>query len=93
LTSDELIHRAERAKQLLQEPLIVEALQKLEQDVMEAWSTCAIRDKEAQHELLLMVQTARKFRALFAQVIATGEIEAAQLKTPKLTRVLGRFGI
>lgn len=85
--------RAERAKQLLEDPLIKESLEKLEQDVFEAWARSGIRDKEGQHELLLMIQTARKFKGLLEAVVITGQIESQRLKTPKLTRVLERFGI
>jgi hypothetical protein len=93
LTPEELIHRAERAKQLLAEPLIADSLKRLETDIFEAWAKTGIRDKEGQHELLLMMQTARKFRALFEQIVITGEIESGRLKTPQLKRTLERFGI
>lgn len=88
-----MIHRGERAKQLLAEPLIQESLKRLETDIFEAWAKTGIRDKEGQHELLLMVQTARKFKALLEQIVITGEIEAQQIKTPKLRRTLERFGV
>jgi hypothetical protein len=93
LTPDELIIRGERAKQLLAEPLIADSLKRLETDIFEAWSRTGIRDKEGQHELLLMIQTARKFRAILEQVMVTGEVEAKNLQTPKLRRTLERFGV
>jgi hypothetical protein len=93
LTPEELIHRAERAKQLLAEPLIADSLKRLETDIFEAWARTGIRDKEGQHELLLMLQTTRKFRALLEQIVMTGEMEAHQIKTPRLKRELERFGI
>lgn len=93
MTVDELIQRGERARQLLADPLIAEALTRLEADIFEAWAKTGIRDKEGQHELLLMIQTARKFRAILTDVMVTGEIEAHRLKTPKLRRTLERFGV
>lgn len=90
--SDSVV-RAETAQRLLQEPLFVEAMEKLEKDVSEAWARSSIRDREGQHELLLMMQTARKFKAIFAEIIATGEYEKQRLKTPKLKRTLERFGV
>jgi hypothetical protein len=93
LTPDQAIQRGERAKQLLEEPLIAESLKRLETDIFEAWARAGIRDKEGQHELHLMVQTARKFRALLEQVMVTGQLEANQLKTPPLKRTLERFGV
>jgi hypothetical protein len=41
----------------------------------------------------LMLQTTRKFRALLEQIVMTGEMEAHQIKTPRLKRELERFGI
>lgn len=93
MTPDELIVRAEQAKRLLADPMVQEAFKRLETDVFEAWARTGIRDKEGQHELLLMVQTARKFRGIFEQIVMTGEIEADRLKTPKLKRTLERFGV
>ena len=77
----------------MDEPLIKESLEKLEQDVFEAWARSGIRDKDGQHELLLMIQTARKFKALLEAVVMTGEIEKQNLQTPKLRRTLERFGV
>ena len=93
MTPDELILRAEKAQRLLNDPLIREALQTLEKDVAEAWATSAIRDKEGQNELLLMMKTARKFKAIFETYVQTGEVEKSKLQTPRLTRTLERFGV
>ena len=93
MAPEALIARGERAKQLLAEPIITEAFATLEKDVMEEWARSPIRDKEGQNELLLMVKTARKFKAIFETLMATGEMAAHNLKTPRLTRTLERFGI
>jgi hypothetical protein len=93
MTSDELILRAEQAQRILNDPLISEAFETLEKDVAEAWASSAVRDKEGQNELLLMMKTARKFRAIFTALVMTGEVEKSKLKTPQLTRVLERFGV
>ncbi len=89
----EALARADRAKIILDDPLVKEAFARLEKDICEAWMRTGIRDKEGQHELLLMAQTARKFRAIFEEIVMTGEFEAQNLKAPKLQRVLERFGI
>lgn len=91
--NQDLIIRGERAKQILEDPMFKEAQEKLERDIFEAWASTGIRDKEGQHELLLMLQTARKFNALFRSIIATGEMEKNAIKTPALKRTLERFGI
>lgn len=78
---------------MLQDPLFVEACERLEKDIVEAWARTGIRDKEGQHELHLMLQTARKFKAIFADIVATGELQKDALNRPKLKRVLERFGV
>lgn len=93
MTPEEVVLRAEKARQLLEEPLIKEFLDALERDVADAWKRCPIRDKEGQHELLLMVQTVLKFKALFAKCLADGEVAKADLRPPRITRVLERFGV
>jgi hypothetical protein len=93
MTPEQLILRAETAKRFLNDPLMVESLERLERDIMEAWARTGIRDREGQHELLLMIQTARKFKAIFTEIVMTGELQKQQIQAPKLTRVLERFGI
>lgn len=93
MSPEEAIVRGQRAKAMLSDSLFIDAMQTLEADVFEAWSRCAIRDKDGQHELLLMIQTARKFKAIFEQIVATGEFAAKDLNPPKLTRILDRFGL
>ncbi len=93
MSPDELIRRGESARRLLNDPLFMEAMERIEKDVFEAWSRSAIRDKEGQHELLLMIQTARKFKAIFEDVLLTGELETKALQKPRLVRELQRFGV
>lgn len=93
MTPEEHVIRGERARQILDDPLFKEAGDQLEKDIFEAWAKTGIRDKEGQHELLLMLQTARKFKAIFVAIVAAGQYEKDQLKTPKLKRTLERFGV
>lgn len=86
------IKRGDLANRILQDAIFVECMEKLEKDVFEAWARSGVRDKEGQHELFLMIQTARKFKALFESLVATGEIEKNALKAPRL-KLLGRFGV
>lgn len=93
MTPEQLIARAEAAKRILEDPLVQEAFKTLETDVCEAWMKSGIRDAQGQHELLLMAQTARKFKAIFETLVQTGEVERHRLSKPKLHRVLDRFGV
>lgn len=93
MTPEQLIIRADHANRILNDSLFQEAMQTLERDVFEAWARMPIRDKEGQHELLLMIQTTRKFKAIFEAVLYSGKLEKKELERPKLKQVLGRFGL
>ena len=93
MTPEQAIIRGEGARRILDDQIFRESMDKLEADICEAWAQMPIRDKEGQHELLLMMQTARKFKALLQTILQTGEYEKSQLQKPQLKRVLGRFGI
>lgn len=93
MTPEAALVRGERARQLLEDPLFKETIEALEKDIFEAWARTGIRDKEGQHELLLMLQTARKFKAMFEAHVATGEFVKNDLQKPQVTRILQRFGL
>lgn len=52
------IQRGERAAQLLQDELIVEALETIEKEYTERWKNSPVRDAEGREKLYLMVKTA-----------------------------------
>lgn len=60
----------------------------LESDIIEQWAACPLRDADGQHELLLMLKVARKFKAIFQSYVDTGEMAQARLneQTGPLTR-------
>lgn len=93
MTPEQAIIRGEAARRIMDDEVFKSSMQKLEADICEAWAQMPIRDKEGQHELLLMMQTARKFKALLQTILQTGEYEKSQIQKPKLKRTLERFGV
>jgi hypothetical protein len=73
------IQNGERAAQLLQEPILVEALETIEQEYIDQWKNSPVRDHEAREKLWLMVKTAQKFRLELEQVMNTGKVARATL--------------
>lgn len=93
MSPEQAVVRGEHARHILEDELFKEAMQTLEKDIFEAWRQTPIRDVEGQQKLLLMIQTARKFRAIFETLIQSGEIAKNDLKPSRLTRTLERFGV
>lgn len=93
MTPERIIERGEYAKQLLDNEILQDSFRIIERDISAAWANTPIRDKEGQHELLLMRKMLDKFKGVLLEVINDGEIEKNKLQTPKLKRTLERFGV
>ncbi len=91
MTPELAIVRAERARLLIEDQFFQDAMKTLEAEIVEAWSRCPIRDIEGQQKLLLMLQTAKKFQAIFEHAIASGEVAKNDLNPPSLRNTLERF--
>lgn len=74
------INRAEQAKRILDDPLVKDALQAIEDGIVEAWKDVPLRDTEGREHLHRLLTAKRKFEAVFAAHIQNGQIAAAELK-------------
>lgn len=83
MTPEEVIRRAERARQLFNDPLVQETLDLIEKEVSEAWMGCPVRDVEARETLWRMAVTARKFRDVLRGTMESGKIAMKQLEDKK----------
>lgn len=73
------IQRGERALQLLREPLIIEAFQIIEQDLIEKWQTSPARDVQARETLYLSQMLLKRLQAQLELVMQTGQMAKATL--------------
>lgn len=73
------IQRGERALQLLREPLIVEAFQIIEQDLIEKWQTSPARDEKGRETLYLSQILLKRLQAQLELVMETGQLAKATL--------------
>jgi hypothetical protein len=73
------IMRGERARQLLDEPLIVEAFALIEQEYTQAWRDSPARDTEARELLFLSLKNLAKVKAHLTHVMESGQIAKATL--------------
>lgn len=74
------IQRAERARQLLEDPMIAEALDLIEQEVVDMWAGCPVRDVEGRESLWRLYMTAQKFRGILRGTMESGKIAADNIR-------------
>ena len=75
------IDRGQRAAMLLDDPILMEALDAIEREVVDQWADCPARDKEGKEALWQLLKTSKKFRGLLLGYVETGRFEATRLKT------------
>jgi hypothetical protein len=91
VSTEEEIRRGDRARALLEDPLVAEALAALEHAAIEEWRATAPRDVEARERAWLMLQLARGFRAHFESLVASGNLAKGRLAVLDRERRFARF--
>ena len=74
LTPEEETRRAGRAKQLLDDPMVRDALDDIERAVIDNIEICPPEKTIAQHQLCMMLGVVRKFRRVFRTHMETGKL-------------------
>ena len=75
--------RGQKARALLEDPLIAEALSLMERGVLDAWKASDGADHEGRERLYHYQRAIRQFRQFFAEAVTTGkfaEREIAQIR-------------
>jgi hypothetical protein len=84
------LRRAERARELLDEPLLREALDAIEAQCFEDWRATTPRDIDSRERLWLMMQLGRRFRQHLESHIESGRLAKGRLAEIERER---RFGV
>ena len=66
--------RGAKAREILEEPLVVEAFGKVEAEILSAWEDSPARDVEGREKLYQMLMLTRKVKRHFESVVLTGEM-------------------
>lgn len=74
--------RAEHAKQLLVDPLLVEVLDSIEQAAIDAWAATAMGDSEHREMAYHALKASRRVRDALKGVIDNGLVEARRAVRP-----------
>jgi hypothetical protein len=89
MTDEELLIRANRAKEALENPLVQEALEHYEQEIVTAWKNSPLRDVEGRERLRVMLETHRAFREFLQNTMESGKLARI---TPPSKPDLSQFG-
>lgn len=76
----EQVARAERARLILEDPLVVAALGGIKTQLREAWEASPARDKEGREEIYRFMRVATMFESALRTHVETGVIAAHQLR-------------
>ena len=74
MSPQEILRRAGDAKVLLENRLLIEALETIEKDILEQWEACPARDQEGREELWKYYKTSKKFRGILQGMIESGKV-------------------
>lgn len=78
--SDELdVRRGEEARQLLEHPLLADAFDAIEADVMRQWQDSPARDVDGREKLWLTLKLLGRVKGQLESVVETGKVAQATL--------------
>ncbi|MBS1169522.1 MAG: hypothetical protein H6R01_440 [Burkholderiaceae bacterium] len=80
--------RAERARLILNDPLVVEALAEIKATVMQAWEQSPARDVDGREYLHKYLAVIRQFEGALTRHIETGHIIKADIKAKEESKNL-----
>ncbi len=73
------IARGERAQQLLNDPLLVEAFETIEKELHDQWQNSPARDAEGREKLFLTLKCLHKMHGHLVNVLESGKMAKATL--------------
>lgn len=84
------LNRAARARELLENPLLIEALAEIEKEVIETWTKTGAGQSEDRERLFLILKAKQKFVLMLESWVNTGKLISLQA-TPveRLRRAVG----
>jgi len=93
MSPEEEIIRSNEAERLMNEPMVKEALEKIEAGLLDSMKRCPLGDIETQHRLVLTLQLLGNFKGHFQEAMTTGKLARQQitnLQSDPLTQKAGR---
>lgn len=72
--------RGRRAQELLDNELLVQALDAIESEVVAQWEQCPARDAEGKEACWQLIKTSKKFRAILKGYVESGKLASDQIR-------------
>ena len=73
------VQRGEQARLILENPVFVEAMKALQDQIVTDWSGCPVRDVEGQKLYLQLHKLSRKFEGILSGMVQTGRMSQIDL--------------
>lgn len=88
---DDEASRGHRAAGIVNDPLFIESMKRLKQEVIDRWSAAPARDTDGREWLWQHYQVALKFEELLVELINTGKMADIERKTSTVEKVARFF--
>lgn len=85
--------RGARARRILEDSFVQEALHAVESGILDAWKKSPVRDTEGQLNLRLLYKCLHDFRSYFADAMTTGKMAEVQLNHERGLRERARAAV
>ena len=85
MTPEQELSRAVSSEQILNNPLVIEAFQDIEKDVVDRIAICDVKDSAYREKLCLLLSSLRMFKSVFESHVQTGKMAEMTLKQRGLT--------
>ena len=79
METEKEIQRGQQAKRILEDPIFVEALQKVSQELDQEWINSPIRDTEGRERIYMMKKMLNVLLVQIKSVLETGKLASKQI--------------
>ena len=79
METEKEIQRGQQAKRILEDPIFVEALQKVSQELDQEWINSPIRDTEGREKIYMMKKMLGVLHVQLQSVMETGKLASKQI--------------
>ena len=79
METEKEIQRGQQAKRILEDPIYVEALQKVSQELDQEWINSPIRDTEGREKIYMMKKMLGVLHVQLQSVMETGKLASKQI--------------
>ena len=79
METEKEIQRGQQAKRILEDPIYIEALQKVSQELDQEWINSPIRDTEGRERIYMMKKMLNVLLVQIKSVLETGKLASKQI--------------